>query len=180
MTLHILVPHVGISRKGSAIKYFSYPWLRPQPELLWVFKMSSCQKNASPARSCNNTVLYKCSLDSYLTFFARRWVAVLTWHQTKGPLYHMDFPGSRWPEEKERRTFRAFWACAPSSHRDRMQMRTTRICAPCTSGSFPFLASFICDLSFSQALSLVMLCKQLLYIPKVNFTTHFSVSPEVQ
>lgn len=50
------------------------------------------------------------------------------------------------------------------------QMLTTRICAARTGGSFPLLASFICNLSDSQGLSLVMLCKQLLYTPKVNFT----------
>lgn len=150
------------------------------PALLWVFKTSRLPKNASQAQGCNNMVLYNGSLDFYLTFFACRLVAALTWGQTKRPLYLMDFPRSRWLEEEERRTFRAFWVCVPSSHKDGKQMLTTRICAVCTSGSFPFLASFICDLSYSQGLSLVMLCKQLLYIPKVNFTIHFTVSPEVQ
>lgn len=40
---------------------------------------------------------------------------------------------------------------------------------------FPFQASFIWDLSYSQGLPLVMLCKQLLYILKANFPIHLSV-----
>lgn len=60
------------------------------------------------------------------------------------------------------------------------QKLTTPICAACTSGSFPLLASFLCNLSYSQGLSLVMLCKQLLYVPKVNFTNTLQCVAEVQ
>lgn len=45
---------------------------------------------------------------------------------------------------------------------------------------FPFQASFIWDLSYSQAPSLVMLCKQLLYILKANFPRYLTVLLEEQ
>lgn len=80
-------------------------------------------------------------------------------------------PGG-WRKE-ERRTFRAFGACIPTSHKDRMQMlanaNNTHLCCL---HQWKFSTSGLIHLqpSNSQGLSLVLLCKQLLYILKVNFT----------